>query len=320
MGEHAELVVIGAGPGGYGAAFAAADLGLDVVLIDPEDNPGGVCLYRGCIPSKALLHVARVIEDARHASEWGVDFGAPQIDVDRVREWKNGVVRKLTEGVGGLAKKRKIRHIQGRARFEDPYRLEIGSKTLRFDHAIIATGSRPSMLPGFSTDHPAVMTSKEALDLHDIPSTLLIIGGGYIGLEMASVYAALGSRVTLVEALPELLSGVDRDLVEPLRERLATRLDAILTETRVTDARDHEDGLQVSFEGSGEAEVAVFEKVLVAVGRRPNSDDLGLERTRVEVGPDGFIAVDEERRTTERHIFAIGDVVAQPMLAHKATH
>lgn len=327
MDDRADVVVIGAGPGGYGAAFEAADLGLDVVLVDPEANPGGVCLYRGCIPSKALLHVAKVIEEARRSAEWGVRFGEPEIDVEALRAWKDEVVAKLTRGVGGLVKKRKIRYVQGMARFIDPYRVELrgpgdeAARTLRFDYAIVATGSKPVMLPGLPEEHRGVMTSKEALELKDIPTSLLIVGGGYIGLEMASVYAALGSRVTLVEALPRLLTGVDQDLVEPLFKRLEKSVEEILLETKVAEVVAREDGLEVRFEtGDDKERRGVFSKILVAVGRRPNAGNCGLERTRVEVGPDGFIAVDEARRTTERHIFAIGDVVAEPMLAHKATH
>lgn len=318
-----ELVVVGGGPGGYAAAFMAADLGLQVTLVDPQPNPGGVCLYRGCIPSKALLHVARLIYEVGEASRWGVDFGNPDIDVERLRDWKNSVVGKLTRGLGGLGDRRRIRHVRGRGRFTGPWQLEIddgdGVSAMEFEHAIVATGSTPSPLPGLSFEQPEVMSSAEALELKEVPDRLMIVGAGYIGLEMATVYQALGSEVTLVEATPEMLPGVDRELVEPLEDRLGPGLHEVFLETTITDTRRVDDGVEVRVEGPEEPEPLVVDKILVAVGRRPRSDQLGLEKTRVEVGPDGFIDVDEQRRTAERHIFAIGDVVAEPMLAHKAT-
>jgi dihydrolipoamide dehydrogenase len=324
--EQRQVIVIGAGPGGYAAAFEAADLGLDVTLVDPAADPGGVCLYHGCIPSKALLHVAKVIEDASEASSFGVSFDKPEIDRERVREWKNQVVRKLTGGLGQLADQRDVEYVRGKATFEDHRTVRIeraqsdaGDQPtrIRFEHAIIATGSQPSALPGLPFDSKRIWSSQDALELDEIPERLLVVGGGYIGLEMATVYAALGSEVTIVEATPNLLPGVDRDLVEPLAKRLAKKVSDIQLETMVADATEVDDGIEVVL---GEGEKQHFNRVLVAVGRTPNSVGLGLQHTRVEVGPDGFIEVDERRKTTEPHIFAIGDVTSQPMLAHKAHH
>ncbi len=320
------LAVIGAGPGGYAAAFLAADLGLEVTLIDPEPNPGGVCLYRGCIPSKALLHAAQVIEESRHAARWGIEFGSPRLDLDRMRSWKNEVVEKLTGGVGQLRKQRKIDYIQGRAQFVDAGKLQIEtvsgeSRELRFEHAILATGSSPSTVPGFPTDSARIMDSTSALDLEEVPERLLIVGGGYIGLELGSVYAALGSRVTVVEMLDGLLPGADRDLVRPLTRKLEDSFEEILLRTRVSRVSEHENGIDVVLEGENiEGPERTYDRVLVSVGRRPNTDGLGLENTRVRIADDGFIQVDEQLRTDEPSIFAIGDVVGQPMLAHKASH
>lgn len=323
---HADVVVIGAGPGGYGAAFEAADLGLDVAVVDPEPNPGGVCLYRGCIPSKALLYAARVIEETRRAADWGIEFGEPEIDIAKLRQWKNEVVDKLTGGLGYLADRRNVRQIRGRARFEGPFELAIENGEeqglLTFDHAIVATGSRARELPALSFDHPRIMSSTEALELEVLPKRLLIVGSGYIGAEMATVYAALGSDVTMVEASPYFLRTADRELVKPLQKRLGRRLDKLLLESRVVDARVGEREVEVTIVGGDVEEeelVEDFDRVLVAVGRRPNTEQLHLERTRVEVGPDRFIAVDEKRRTADRHIYAVGDVTTEPMLAHKAT-
>jgi dihydrolipoamide dehydrogenase len=319
-----DLLVIGAGPGGYAAAFLAADLGLDVVLADPELNPGGECLYRGCIPSKALLHVAETIEESRHAASFGVEFAEPRIDVRQVRAWKDQVVQRLTGGLGQLVERRGIRHLRGMARLTGPNVAEVhveGERVdVRFAHAIVATGGRAVRLPLFG-DSRRVLDSAAALDLDGVPPRLLVVGGGYIGLEMATVYAALGSRVTIVEALGGLLSGVDRDLVAPLAKRLESRVENILLETKVVKARDTGDGVEVTFDGRDVAEPeATFDRVLVAVGRRARTDGVGLERTRAEVGPDGFVDVDAQRRTAEPSIFAIGDVTGEPQLAHKATH
>ncbi len=319
------LAIIGAGPGGYAAAFLAADLGLDVALIDPEADPGGVCLYRGCIPSKALLHVARVIEEARHASRWGVEFGAPRIDTRQLNAWKGEVVKKLTGGLGQLSKQRKIRYLRGRASILDAATLTIagadggGDQRLTFEHAIIATGARPATIPGIPTDDPRVLDSTTALEVGEVPRSLLVIGGGYIGLELGTVYAALGSRVSVVEMTPGLLPGVDRDLVGVLARRLEQVCERILLSTRVAAVADDSRGLRVGLEGTGQGE-DIYDKVLVAVGRRPNSNVPGLDKTKVELDARGFIKVDGQRRTAEPTIFAIGDVAGEPMLAHKASH
>jgi dihydrolipoamide dehydrogenase len=329
MTQHAKntsLAVIGGGPGGYAAAFLAADLGIEVTLIDPEPNPGGVCLYRGCIPSKALLHAAGVIREAREASEWGVSFGSPKIDLDKLRVWKSGVVDSLTGGLGQLSRQRKIRHIQGRARFAGPSSLEIerGDGTgasLEFDHAIIATGSRPSAVPGIVIHSPRVMDSTGALDIEDIPRSLLVVGGGYIGLELGTVYAALGSRVTVVEMMPGLLPGVDADLVTPLRKRLDGLFESVLLETTVSSMRDVKTGIEVGLRGKdGSDRTMTFDKALIAVGRQPNSEGLGLEPLGIERTERGFIRVDSSCRTSVPSVLAIGDVAGEPMLAHKASH
>ena len=323
-----QLVVIGGGPGGYAAAFYAADLGMRVAMVDTEPNPGGVCLYRGCIPSKALLHVANVVSEARHASAWGVSFGEPTIDIEKLRGFKNHVVQKLTGGLGQVAKQRKVQFIQGRASFVDPTTISIelakgGTETLTFEHAIIATGSRPTTVPGLSIDSPRVMDSTGALDLPDIPKSLLVVGGGYIGLELGSVYAALGTKVTVVEMTPGLLAGADRDLVTFLARRLETTLHKILLNTRVVEMKDGKTGVKVRVEGDGVADAdkeQTYDRVLVSIGRRPNSAIAGLDKTKVQVGPRGFIEVDRSMRTAEPTILAIGDVVGEPMLAHKASH
>ncbi len=328
MPQSTQVVVIGAGPGGYAAAFYAADRGMQVALVDPAVNPGGVCLYRGCIPSKALLHVAEVINEARHAEAWGVSFGAPKIDVDRVRAFKTKVVKQLTGGVGLLSKQRKITYIQGTAGFVDARTLEIktengGTDTLTFEHAIIATGSMPATVPGLSLDSPRVMDSTGALELPDIPKSLLVVGGGYIGLELGSVYAALGTKVTVVEMTDGLLPGADRDLVNVLAKRIESICEAVLLNTKVVAMKDAKGGIAVTFEGEGlaaDAKERTFDRVLVAVGRRPNSAVPGLDKTAVKVDRRGFIEVDAARRTAEPSIFAIGDVVGEPMLAHKASH
>ena len=321
-----DLVVVGAGPGGYAAAFLAADLGMQVTLVDPEANPGGVCLYRGCIPSKALLHIAELIHECRRAADWGIEFGEPRIDLDRLRDWKKRVVNKLTDGVGQLRRQRKIDYIQGTARFADARKLEIETvagvrRSLSFGHAIVATGSAPSAVPGFPDHSERVLDSTSALELRDIPGRLLVVGGGYIGLELGSVYAALGSRVTVVEMTDGLLPGVDTDLVRPLKRKLEREFEAILTGTRVAAVREVAGGIEVDLDGGGpEQGDRRFDRLLVAVGRRPSSTGLGLERTRVEIDAAGFIRVDPQLRTSEPTVFAIGDVVGQPMLAHKASH
>jgi dihydrolipoamide dehydrogenase len=324
--SNLHIAVVGGGPGGYAAAFLAADLGMRVTLIDPEANPGGVCLYRGCIPSKALLHVAKLIDETRHAKNWGIDYADPQIDLARLRGWKQGVVKKLTGGLGVLSKQRKVQYIQGRAAFEDSNTLRVssegsGDQSLTFDHIVLATGSRPALVPSLKLDTPRVMDSTSALDLNDVPETLLVIGGGYIGLELGTVYAALGSRVSVVEMLPGLLPGADRDLVLPLHERVEKILDSILLNTTVASMKEEANGIRVNFAGP-EVKPAekVFDKVLVSVGRKPNSEIAGLEKTQVQVGARGFVQVNQQLQTHDPVIYAIGDLVGEPMLAHKASH
>jgi dihydrolipoamide dehydrogenase len=325
MGDPKELVVIGGGPGGYPAAFYAADLGMDVTLIDLETNPGGVCLHRGCIPSKALLHAAAVLNEAKEASEFGVSFGEPTLDVDKLRSWKSGVVSKLTGGLGQLRKARNINFVQGRATFVDANTVRVaksdGSEELiAFKTAILATGSSPARIP-IAPDSPRVLDSTGALDLPDVPEKLLVVGGGYIGLELGQAYAAFGSQVSVVEMLPSLLAGADSDLVRPLAARLKKQFDTIMLKTKVLSISDTGDSVSVEVEhNDGRAETLVYDRVLISVGRKPNTRDLGLENTRVEVADSGFVVTDAQRRSAEPSIFAIGDIAGQPMLAHKATY
>jgi len=327
MAEYdTQLAVIGAGPGGYAAAFLAADLGMQVALIDPEKHPGGVCLYRGCIPSKTLLHAAKVINESREAKEWGLDFSKPKINIETLRNRKNEVIDNLTGGLGQLIKQRKINYINGTAGFADNHRLSVrlvnGQESkLTFEHAIIATGSRPISLPMLEIDSDRILNSTTALDLADVPKNFLVIGGGYIGLELATVYAALGSSVTVVEMLPGLLPGSDRDLVRILKKRLDNALAEILVETTVKKIKKQKNGLKVELEAKdGSRQSKLFDRVLAAVGRRPNSAGLGLENTQVKADKQGFIEIDAQQRTGEPSVFAIGDVVGEPMLAHKASH
>jgi dihydrolipoamide dehydrogenase len=323
-----QVVVIGAGPGGYAAAFLAADLGLSTALIDPEINPGGVCVYRGCIPSKALLHVADLLDESKHAREWGIGFGDPKIDLAKLREFKNRVVSRLTSGTGQLVKHRKIQYLQGFAEIVDAHHLKVKlvngkQEDLQFDHAILATGSVPAIPPMLKVDDQRVMDSTAALDLPDIPKSLLVVGGGYIGLELGTVYAALGSAVTVVEMTSGLLPGADRDLVDVLARRVSQTMTKVMLETKVVKVTPEAAGVRVALEGrdgKDNPKDQVFDRVLVAVGRRPNSKISGLERTHVQVNERGFIMVDDQRRTHEPSIFAIGDVVGEPMLAHKASH
>jgi dihydrolipoamide dehydrogenase len=323
---HTQVAVIGGGPGGYAAAFMAADLGLQATLVDPEENPGGTCLYRGCIPSKALLHAARLIGEAKTAGEWGLHFAPPRIAVDQLRAWKERVVDQLTSGMGRLVKQRKITHVQATAAFRDPGTLTLTDaggtqSTLSFEHAVIATGSRPVIIPGYDIASDAIWTSRQALDLAEVPKRLLVIGGGYIGLELGSVYAALGAQVTVAEMTPHLLPGVDRELVKVLKKRLDPMFELIMLETRAGAPEIQEGGVKVEFENAAhERTSGEFDKVLVAVGRRPYTEGLGLENTGVQVDDHGFIKIDGQRRTAEPRIFAIGDVAGQPMLAHKASH
>ena len=319
MQRETDVVVIGAGPGGYAAAFMAADLGLKTLLIDKEENPGGVCLYRGCIPSKALLHAAKVVNEAREASEFGITFSQPEIDVEKLAGWKNDVVKKLTGGLGQLRKARKVDHIQGTAKLVDANTLSIegSEETVRFKHAILATGSRPVVPGPLAIDSENVMTSKEALNLENIPETLLVVGGGYIGLELGTVYGSLGSKVTVVEMQDGLLPGADRDLVKVLSKNVNNIMHEVLLNTRVVEMVDTLRGVKVTLDPAREE---TFEKVLISVGRRPNTENLGLENTKVQLDKLGFVVTDKQGRTDEPNIFAIGDISGQPMLAHRATH
>jgi dihydrolipoamide dehydrogenase len=319
----AQLVVVGAGPGGYHAAFKAAELGLAVTLIDPAVNPGGVCLYRGCIPSKALLHVAKLVDESHESAAIGVTFARPEIDIDRVRAWKDGVIGKLTGGLGQKVAQKKLAYVRGTAKLKDAHTLVVTAHDgtvgeMTFEQAILATGSRPIMLPGV-TKSDRIVSSTGALELKDVPAKLLVVGGGYIGLELGSVYAALGSKVSVVEMTGGLLPGCDRDLVSVLKRRLDTKFAAIRLETKVAKLEEQPDGVSVTFESAkGEQTVEVFDRVLISIGRRPNTEDLGLEGTTIERDKRGFVTVDGQRRTAEKHIFAIGDIAGEPMLAHKA--
>src|SRR6266853_1227617 len=320
------VAVIGGGPGGSAAAFLAADLGMKVTLIDPEINPGGVCLYRGCIPSKALLHVAKLLEEAEQAKNWGIEFAEPKVDLNKLRTWKEGVVNKLTGGLGQLSKQRKVQFVQGKAAFVNSTTVKVtktagGDENLTFDRIIIATGSRPTVVPSLKLDSPRLMDSTSALDLPDVPKTLLVIGGGYIGLELGSVYATLGTKVTCVEMMTGLLPGADRDLVLPLHKRLEKLFSAILVNTTVKSLKEEKNGIRVTLEGPNVKEKEqVFDRVLMSVGRRPNSEIPGLDKTKVKVNQKGFIEINEQRQTADPAIYAIGDVAGEPMLAHKAMH
>jgi dihydrolipoamide dehydrogenase len=323
-----QLVVLGGGPGGYAAAFLAADLGMQVTLVDVEPALGGVCLLRGCIPSKALLHVAKVMTEARHMGDWGVGFTSPSIDVEAMRTRKNKVIVTLTGGLGQLSKKRNVRVIRARANFENSQtlRLEpVGNQPLeddrlKFAHCILATGSSPTKLKALELPSARVMDSTGALDLPDVPETLLVIGGGYIGLEMGTVYAALGSKVSVVEMTDGLLPGADRDLVKPLHKKLERDFEAIWLNTKVISLAEKKNAIEVTMEGPEGKKAQRFSRVLVAVGRRPNSAGLGLENTKAQVDPKGFVTVDRQQRTADPHVLAIGDVAGEPMLAHKAAH
>src|SRR5258708_11357550 len=309
------VAVLGGGPGGYAAAFLAADLGMKVTLIDREANPGGVCLYRGCIPSKAVLHVAKLIDESRHAKNWGIEFGEPKIDVARLRSFKEGVVNKLTGGLGQISKQRQVQCTRGDASFENSNTVRVAkpdgsSETLSFDRIIIATGSRPAIIPSLQLDTPRMLDSTSALDLSDVPATLLVIGGGYIGLELGTVYAALGSKVSVVEMTAVLLPGADRDLVLPLHKRLEKGFAAILLNTTVTAVKEEANGIRVCFDGKDVKErEKVFDKVLVSVGRKPNSEIPGLDRTQARVGHGGFVPLNKHLQTDDPALYAIGHVV-----------
>lgn len=327
MGEatiDTDLAVIGAGPGGYAAAFRAADLGLDVTMIDQDERLGGVCLLRGCIPSKALLHVTELLSDAREAGEFGLDFGEPKVDIARIREWKNQVIDRLVKGLVTLSKQREVQLVQGRATFEGPDRLRVRGKNtthVKFKHAILATGSRAISLPGTSFEKSGrIMSSTGALALADVPETLLVVGAGYVGMELGSVYASLGSRVTVVEMMGEILPGADRDLVRPLERRSGELFEAVYLKTKVAEMKDQNGKVEVVLEGDVPEARQSFDRVLVAIGRRPNTEDIGLEHTAVELDDRGFVKVDEQQRTADERILAIGDVVGGMMLAHKAMY
>jgi dihydrolipoamide dehydrogenase len=322
--EAIRLLVLGAGPGGYPAAFLAAELGMDVTLVDLEPNPGGVCLYRGCIPSKTLLNVAHLIEGAQDAAHFGVTFAEPEVDLDRLRAWKDEVVKKMTGGLGQLSRARKVHYVHGRGRFADAHTLRVANDSeltdVSFDYAIVSTGSRPAIPGPLRLESDRVWDSTSALEIPEVPGRLLVVGGGYIGLELGSVYAALGSEVTVVEMTGTLLPGADQDLVAVLQKRLENQLHQILLHTTVVALEETESGVSAKLSGAEIEEEREFDRVLIAVGRRPNSADLGLEELGVAIDERGFIETDAQRRSAAPNVFAIGDVAGEPMLAHKATH
>ncbi len=322
---HAEVVVLGSGPGGYTAAFRAADLGRKVVLIERYASLGGVCLNVGCIPSKALLHAARVISEADEMAHFGVKFGKPEVDIGALRGWKDGIIGRLTKGLAGLAKQRKVEVVAGTGKFTSPHMIEVtgadgAKKRVSFDQCIIAAGSSVARIPGFPYDDRRLMDSTGALELQEVPKRMLVIGGGIIGLEMACVYDALGSRITVVELADGLIPGADRDIVKPLHKRLEKRYESILLKTKVSKLEATKDGLRATFEGDGAPEPQTYDRVLLAVGRRPNGRDIGADAAGVTVNERGYIPVDKQQRTNVPHIYAIGDVCGEPMLAHKASH
>jgi dihydrolipoamide dehydrogenase len=321
---HAEVLVLGAGPGGYTAAFRAADLGKKVVLVERFPTLGGVCLNVGCIPSKALLHVARVLTEAAEVAHAGIEFGKPKVSLEKLREWKAGVVGKLTKGLTGLAKQRKVQVVQGKGQFASPHTLKVetpdGVKTISFDHCIIAAGSSIARIPGFPYDDKRMIDSTSALELPEVPKRLLVIGGGIIGLEMATVYDALGSKVTVVELMSSLIPGADPDVVRPLVKRIEKRYEKILLKIKVAKVEAQKDGLKVTFEGDGAPRPDTFDYIMMAVGRRPNGREINAQAAGVTVDERGTIPVDRQLRTNVPHIHAIGDICGEPMLAHKASH
>jgi dihydrolipoamide dehydrogenase len=322
---HAPLVVLGGGPGGYAAAFMAADLGMEVVIVEQDSRLGGTCLLRGCIPSKALLHVGRVLSESREMEAWGIHFQRPAIDLDALRARKEKVIATLTGGLSQLARRRNVTVLNGKGRFTSSTTLEVSladgtSQTVSFEHCVLASGSRPARIPAFEIGSPRVMDSTAALELADIPESLLVVGGGYIGLEMGTVYAELGAKVSVVELTDGLLPGADRDLVKPLHKRLEGLLEGIHLQTKVVRLEDRGSGVEVHLEGPAGPASRTFSRVLVSVGRRPNSDGIGLENTSVVVSAKGFVEVDDRQRTADPHILAIGDVCGEPMLAHRASH
>ncbi|MGK7390332.1 MAG: dihydrolipoyl dehydrogenase [Candidatus Cyclobacteriaceae bacterium M2_1C_046] len=323
--DKKELIVIGAGPGGYAAAFRAADLGVKVTLIDPEENPGGVCLYRGCIPSKALLHVAKIKQESAEAKKMGLSYKEPKVELKKMREWKDGVVNKLTGGLGSLSKARKIEYIRGYTSFKDEEHVVVEQKgekkkTLTFKNCIIATGSVPLALPDTEFDGKKIISSKHALDIKKVPKKLLIIGGGYIGLELGTVYAQLGSKVTIAEMMDNLLPGVDRELVKPLKKKIKSMVEKVHLKTQVEGIKKNKEGVKVSYKKKDKSKSATFDQVLIAIGRKPLTEGLKIKAAGVKLTEKGFIEVDKERRTSNSKIFAIGDVTGDPMLAHKASY
>jgi dihydrolipoamide dehydrogenase len=324
--DKIKIAVIGGGPGGYAAAFLAADLGMDVTLIDKEKNPGGVCLYRGCIPSKALLHVAKLINEAKEASAWGIEFGEPKINLERLRAWKNEVVSKMTGGLGILSKQRKINFIQGTASFVNSFTLKIEmisgeTNEIKFDKIILATGSVISTIPSLNINSGRLLNSTTALDLPDIPKSLLVIGGGYIGLELGSVYNALGTKVSVVEMTPGLLPGADRDLVTYLAKRIEKSFEKVMLDSKVVEIKESGDALTVKIQAQDGAVLEFsYDYVLMSIGRRPETRGLGLENTKVKVNQKGWVEVNKQLQTNDPNIYAIGDIAGEPMLAHKASH
>jgi dihydrolipoamide dehydrogenase len=322
--HHAEVLVLGGGPGGYTAAFRAADLGKQVTLVERFPVLGGVCLNVGCIPSKALLHLAQVIHQAEESAKFGVEFGAPKLDLEKIVKWKEQITRTLTKGLSGLASQRQVEVVTGVGQFVSDRVVRVegseGSREISFDDAIIAAGSQPVNIPSFPNDDPRLMDSTDALNLEQIPQRLLVVGGGIVGLELATVYHALGSKITIVEMMDQLIPGCDKDLVRPLNQRIKKQYENIYLRTRVTGVKALKSGLKVSFEGGGAPESDTFDRVLIAVGRRPNGHLIGAEAAGIRVDKAGFIPVDERQQTSVGHIYAIGDIVGNPMLAHKATH
>ena len=323
--KHIDILVIGSGPGGYAAAFRAADLGREAIIVDKDPTLGGVCLNRGCIPSKTLLHIAKVLEETESLKKMGVSFAKPKIDINTVRDWKNKIINQLSGGIAQMAKARKVETIEGVATFISDKEIQVERKSdkenITFDHCIIAAGSSSSRIPGIPFDNKNVLTSKTALDIEKIPKNLLVIGGGYIGLEMGTVFNALGADVSIAEFLPNLLPGADPDLVKPLARKLKKHFDEIHLSTKIVDVKpSRPNGLIVTMEKDGETTTKKFEQVLVSVGRKPNTKTIGLENTTIKTNTKGFIEVDKQQKTNVKNIYAIGDIAGDPMLAHKATH
>ena len=323
--KHIDILVIGSGPGGYAAAFRAADLGREVIIVDKDPTLGGVCLNRGCIPSKTLLHIAKVLEETESLKKMGVSFAKPKIDINTVRDWKNKIINQLSGGIAQMAKARKVETIEGVATFISDKEIKVERKSdkdnITYDHSIIAAGSSSSRIPGIPFDNKNVLTSKTALDIEKIPKNLLVIGGGYIGLEMGTVFNALGADVSIAEFLPNLLPGADPDLVKPLARKLKKHFNEIHLSTKIVDVKSSKpNGLIVTMEKNGETATKKFEQILVSVGRKPNTKTIGLENTTIKTNTKGFIEVDKQQKTNVKNIYAIGDIAGDPMLAHKATH